>query len=225
MRLQRSSHCASFSSFRKLHVVLFLFGLTAVLLGCKPSAAPSTSSPLPTPSSMPTANPTSEKPISSVVVVSTPLSAFPPERNSTPAGSGVLMNTKLIPPFYVHDFIVENVWYKDTQGGTLRTYVYGGFIPAPGGFPTQQGVVVVQMLKMDSYGDIQQVYYRQFPTQTQSGSVHITGAVDERLILQATKGISFYFDVPSRQFVSSMTVIVPTAPVSISPVVTPTSAP
>ncbi len=126
----------------------------------------------------------------------------------------------MIPPFYVHDFMVENVWYKDTGEGTLRTYVYGGFIPAPGGFPTQQGVVVVQVLKMDPHGDIQQVYYRQFPTQTQSGSVHITSAVGERLILQATNGTSFYFDTPLRQFVPYLS-WTPT-PGPVSPLATPT---
>jgi hypothetical protein len=134
----------------------------------------------------------------------------------------MLVNTKEMPSFYMHDFVDENIWYKDTEGGTLRTTVYSGFILAPGGFTTQQGVVVVQVMKMDSHGDIHEVYYRLFPTPTQSGSVHITGAVGERLILQATNGTTFYFDVPSRQYVPSLTWT--STPVPISPLATPAPA-
>ncbi len=213
------------STFKKLLWILFLVGLAAVLLGCKPSAAPSTLSPLPTPSSTPLSSAFSEKPIPSVVIVSTPLSSFPPARNGIPAGTGTLVNEKAMPPFWMHDFVDENIWYKDTETGTLRTTVYSGFMLAPGGFPTQQGVVVVEVMKMDSHGDVNEVYYRLFPTPTQSGSVHITDAIGERLILQATNGTSFYFDVPSRQFVTSMTVVVPTATVSTSRLPTPTPAP
>ena len=208
------------STFKKLLLVIFLVSLTAVFLGCKPSAIPSTLSPLPTPSSTSLSTTTSEKPIPSVIAP-TPLSAFLPEINTTPAGTGAI--GYMLPAFYVHDFIVENVWFKDTEEGTLRTYVYGGFIPAPGGFPTQQGVVVVQVLKMDSHGGVKEVYYRLFPTPTQSGSVHITGAIGERLILQATNGIVFYFDAPLRQFVPSLS-WTPT-PGPISPMAIPTLPP
>jgi hypothetical protein len=104
-----------------------------------------------------------------------------------------------------------NVWYKDAETGTLRTYVYGGFIPEPGGAVSQQGVVVVQVLKMDSHGDIHPVYYQQFPTQTQSGPVRITGAESDRLILQSTNGTTFYFDVSSREYIPSLTWVSPVA--------------
>ena len=149
--------------------------------------------------------------------------AFAPFPDGTPAGAGTLQMTAPIPPFYVHDFIFTNAWFEDAEAGTLRTYVYGGFIPAPGGFPSQQGVVDVQVLKMETNGDIHQIYHQQFPTQTQSGSIHITGAVGERLILQATDGTTFYFDVTLRQYVPSLT-WAPT-PGPISPVPTPTLIP
>ena len=210
------------STFKKLLLVLFLVSLTAILLGCKPSAVPSTLSPLPTPSSTSLSTTSAEKPIPSVIAP-TPLSAFPPARNSIPAGTGTLVNTKEMPSFWMHDFVDENSWYKDTEGGTLRTNVYGGFMLAPGGFPTQQGVVVVQVFKMDSHGDVEEVYYRLFPTPIQSGSVHITGEVGERLILQATNGASFYFDTPLRQFVPSLS-WTPT-PGPISSIATPTLPP
>jgi hypothetical protein len=152
-----------------------------------------------------------------------PPTAFAPSPDGIPAGTGTLVNAKAMPAFYLHDFVDENIWYKDTEGGTLRTTVYSGFMLAPGGFPTAQGVVVVQVMKMDSHGDVKEVYYRLFPTPTQSGSVHITGAVGERLILQATDGTTFYFDVPLRQYVLSLT-WTPT-PGPISPVATPTLIP
>jgi len=122
-----------------------------------------------------------------------------------------MKGTGIIPPFYTHDFMFTNVWYEDAESGTLRTYVYGGFIPEPGGFPSQQGVVVVQVLKMDSHGDIHPIYYQQFPTPTQSGSVHITGAEDDRLIIQSLNGATYYFDVPSREYVPSLTWVSPIA--------------
>ncbi|HTP10729.1 MAG TPA: hypothetical protein VMP08_20890, partial [Anaerolineae bacterium] len=152
-----------------------------------------------------------------------PPTAFAPFPDGTPAGAGTLQMTAGIPPYYVHDFMFTNAWFEDAEAGTLRTYVYGGFIPAPGGFPSQQGVVDVQILKMETNGDIHQIYHRQFPTQTQSGSIHITGAVGERLILQATDGTMFYFDVPLRQYVPSLA-WTPT-PGPISPIVTPTLMP
>ncbi len=78
-------------------------------------------------------------------------------------------------------------------------------------------------MKMDSHGDVKEVYYRLFPSPTESGSVHITGASGERLILQATNGTVFYFDAPLRQFVPSLS-WTPT-PGPISPLATPTLPP
>jgi hypothetical protein len=147
----------------------------------------------------------------SVAVVTTIHPAFRPLSESRPAGSGAIRDSGLIPPFYVHDFMFTNVWYKDTDAGTLRTYVYGGFLPGPGGELSQQGVVVVQVLKMDTRGDVQPVYYQRFPTRTQSGPVRIADAQGDRLILQSTNGTMFYFDVPLREYVPSLTWVSPIA--------------
>jgi hypothetical protein len=140
-----------------------------------------------------------------------PLTVFLPLPDSTPAGSGLLFDKGIIPPFYVHDFMFTNVWYTDAETETLRTYVYGGSIPEPGGALSQQGVVVVQVLKIDNHGDIRPIYYQQFPTQTQSGPIRITGAVGNCLILQSTNGTIFYFDVSSREYVPSLTWVSPIA--------------
>ena len=62
---------------------------------------------------------------------------------------------------------------------------------------------------MDAHGTVSMVYYKQFLTHTQSGPVHITGAVGDRLILQSTSSTTFFFGVPSRQFVPSLTWVSP----------------
>ncbi len=53
------------------------------------------------------------------------------------------------------------------------------------------------------------------------GPVRIVGAQGQRLILKTDIGTIFYFDLPSRRFVSSLTEIVPTA----TPPATPTGRP
>jgi hypothetical protein len=156
-------------------------------------------------------------------------SVFSPILDGTPAGVGVIADTRIIPLFYTHDFIFTNAWIKDSQDRSVRTFVYGGFLPGSGGEVTQQGVVVVQVLKMNGPGNIEMIYYKQFPAPTQSGSVYVTDAVGERLILQSTNGTTFYFDVPTRQFVSSLDAVVPTftpSPMSLLPTpISPTATP
>ena len=187
---------------KRIVIVVSILVFTLILSGCVTRPIPANS-----PSSTPTATLTDlQKKLSpSVTFVATPLSSFLPLAESTPAGSGLLFARGIIPPFYVHDFMFTNVWYTAAETGTLRTYVYGGFIPEPGGAVSQQGIVVVQVLKMVSRGDFRPVYYQQFPTQTQSGSVRITGAEGDRLILQSANGTTFYFDVSSREYVPSLT--------------------
>jgi hypothetical protein len=129
----------------------------------------------------------------------------------------------MLPLFFVHQINVTNVWFEDTAGGTMRTYVFAGSKPGLGGESTQQGLVLVQVAKMSPQGAISVVYEKEFSTPTQSGPISITSAIAERLILQSANGTSFYFDAPLRQFVPSLA-WTPT-PGPISPIATPTSAP
>jgi len=132
----------------------------------------------------------------------------------------------MLPLFFVHQINVTNAWFEDTAGGTMRTYVFAGSKPGPGGEITQQGLVIVHVAKMSPQGDISVVYAKEFLTPTQSGPISITRAVVERLILQSTDGTTFYFDVPSRQYVASLTSAVPTVtPGPVSPLATPTTMP
>lgn len=135
----------------------------------------------------------------------------------TPAGSGAI--TKMIPPFYTREYGVENSWREVTENETSVIYVHAGFVPTAAGTATQQGLVVVQMLRKNpTTGNYDMASLTQFPTLTQTGPVHIADAVGERLILQSTRGSIYYFDVPTRQYVSSLIVTVTVPPPAENPV-------
>lgn len=165
----------------------------------------------PTPANLPTVAP--------------PPSVFPPLAGNSfagipliPAGAGFIDHG--LPPYYDHGFEVENIWVEDTQTGTLRTFVSAGYLSGSGGEITTQGLIDVRVLKPDGAF----VYGKQVLTSIQAGSLHIVDAVGERLILQSTNGTTFYFDAPTRQFVSSIDAVVPTfTPSPVSPPLTPIS--
>ncbi len=133
-----------------------------------------------------------------------------PIPGSTPAGAGAIV--KIQPPFSNIMYHIENTWYKDIDSRT-RLYVYVGSVSAPGGGYTDQGIVIIHILR--STGEF--LHTSQYLTPEKLGPVHIVGAAGERLILRSTKGAMFYFDVPARQFVPSLT--------WISPIPTPSPQP
>ncbi len=124
---------------------------------------------------------------------------------------------------------IINTWIENQDNNTQRVYVYAGEIAGPGGEGTSQGVVVVQVFRImvkNSLAVSTFITATEHPTSIQAGPVKIIDAVGERLALQSvTNATKFYFDVPSRQFVSSLTAIVPTVPIPSSPLATPTPAP
>ena len=60
-----------------------------------------------------------------------------------------------------------------------------------------------------------------FPTPTKHGGVRVVGEQDNRLTLASTDGTTYYFDIPSLSYVSSLTVFAP----SITPPPTRTPVP
>jgi hypothetical protein len=65
-----------------------------------------------------------------------------------------------------------------------------------------------------------------YETPLQAGSVHIIDEQNYRLTLLSTDGTTFYFDIPGRRFVESLTEVVPTiTPTLPSPTPTPTITP
>lgn len=62
-----------------------------------------------------------------------------------------------------------------------------------------------------------------YETPLPAGSVHIVAEDNYRLTLLSTDGTIFYFDIPARRFVDSLTEVVPTAtPITPSPTATAT---
>ena len=108
----------------------------------------------------------------------------------------------------------------------MRTWAFGGVALEAGGHRTTQGVVTVYVLQLSLSGGRRIMDFLdsgRYLTPIQAGSVHITGAVGERLILQAQDGTTFYFDVPGRCYVSSLTETAPAA--TPRPTRTPTPQP
>ena len=62
--------------------------------------------------------------------------------------------------------------------------------------------------------------FSQFATPSKHGALHVVNELNNRLNLISSDGTAFYFDLPTRQFVTSLTEVAPS--VTPSPVVTPT---
>jgi len=137
-----------------------------------------------------------------------------PIPGSTPAGAGALV--RIQPPFSSMQYHIENTWYRNLDAQT-RIFVYAGSLAGPLGEQTQQGVVIVRIIR-NNHGTPELLQLSTYRTSTQTGAVHITGAVGERLIAQSTNGTTFYFDIPARQFVPSLTWVSPIATPSPRPV-------
>ncbi len=152
--------------------------------------------------------------------------AFPPmdHWHPTPAGAGFIVELPL--PFNKGQYHIFSQWVEDRNGARQRIFVYTGGIAAADGGDTNQGVVVVQVWQIsvkDNLASTNLVVQTELLTPLQVGAVKIKDAQGERLVLQSANGTTFYFDVPSRQFVPSLT-WTPT-PGPISPIATPTLPP
>ncbi len=156
---------------------------------------------------------------------------FLPAPNRTPAGAGALV--RVVPPWSPMLYRIENTWYEDTNGATQRTIVWAGAVSEGAtGHSTQQGLVIVQILRkstMNNITGIDVVESTSYLTPCPVGSVRIVDAVGERLRLRSTSGATFYFDVPTRRYVNAPactpTPTLTPSPTIISPLSTPTDTP
>ena len=158
--------------------------------------------------------------------------AFPPVsalhgENVTPVGIGVI--GQFMPLLNKGRYHIFNAWVENQRNDRQRVFVWAGELAGSGGEETTQGVVIVeivQILVKDGMAVDAFVEAKEYLTPGQAGPVTIVDAAGERLVVRSVmNGTTFYFDVPSRQFVPSMTAIVPTATIPISPLATPTPAP
>ena len=143
--------------------------------------------------------------------------AFAPFPQRTPLGGGAL--APMMPPFPSMQFRVINAWYTDLDGLRKRTVVYAGARPGSNS-ENGQGGVVVYVWQMSAKGNqtaTELVEASSYFAPAQAKSLDIIDAVGERLVLHSVDGATFYFDVPTRQYVSSLMVTVTVPPSTVAP--------
>jgi hypothetical protein len=156
---------------------------------------------------------------------------FFPDPLATPLGAGAVFIGS--GPFSNVAYYLESQWYEDVDAGNRRIFVGVGSLAVLGAsVPTQQGVVVIAEAKWIN-GSV--VFLGgakgEYLTPQATGSLHITDASGARLVLESSNGTTFYFDVPSRQYVDSLnappppTVTEPPDPTSIPTFAPPTQGP
>ncbi len=158
--------------------------------------------------------------------------AFPPVNaiqgdDVTPVGTGAI--GQFMPLLNKGSYHIFNAWVENQHNDRQRVFVWAGELARPDGGETTQGVVIVEVFQIaveDGLAVDKFVEATEYLTPSQAGPVKIVDASNERLVVQSvTNGTTFYFDVPSRQFVSSLTAIIPTATIAVSPLATPTPTP
>jgi len=108
----------------------------------------------------------------------------------------------------------QNAWYGLGDGYSFALYA-GALQSDP-----DQGVLILDIVSPEGGG------YSQYVTSSKHGALRIvSNTQNNRFTLTAADGTLFYFDLPTRQFVASLTEVAPT--VTPSPLLTPspTSSP
>jgi hypothetical protein len=106
----------------------------------------------------------------------------------------------------------QNAWYGLGDGYSFALYA-GALQSDP-----DQGVLILDMVSPEGGG------YSQYVTSSKHGALRIvSNTQNNRFTLTAADGTVFYFDLPTRQFVASLTEVAPT--VTPSPLPSPTPLP
>ena len=131
-----------------------------------------------------------------------------------PAGAGTIIWNIETPLDKAGYQITGSMWVEDKETGVIEVYAgaerndFNNWNDPP-----PQGMVLVLD---ETPGGISGGY----KTPTQLGPIQIINAQGERLILQTlnrSNRVTFYFDIPSRQFVDSLTVTVTPSPPTATP--------
>ena len=126
-------------------------------------------------------------------VTATPLPMLPPAFRS--AGGGTLLEYGLTTDPPIPDPIT-NQWYEPIDVGELSKGQLRVFTGA------EQGDAAQGLLIVATYGPYQTPTLQRYQSPQRDGTIRIVNAVGERLTLRADNGAVFYFDVPSRQWVT-----------------------
>lgn len=107
-------------------------------------------------------------------------------------------------------YLIENQWWETIGSQWIRVYAGAQRGDGANDLPKPwQGMVFVSVLGLDGTMLPDGGSYK---TPKKVGSVKIVDAQGQRLVLKAEDGTLFYFDVPTRQFVSGL------APATVTPV-------
>lgn len=115
-------------------------------------------------------------------------------------------------------FVFRNRWQEILDG--QHVIVYAGSVKSD----SSQGVILVWEVSPDFSNSVDNVY----PSPVTDGPLQIVAVDNLRLVLETQNGLTLYFDVPSRQFVDSLTATPPptiTHLPSPSPLPPPTAYP
>jgi hypothetical protein len=128
----------------------------------------------------------------------------------TPAGAGTILDYQS-PAVFGPMYAIENSWVFETQD---KKYMVSAGARREEGHPqpksAMQGIVSVQVWTTN--GDfVPEGGMFNVPVKN-GGSVKIVGAQGQRLILKTDNGTTYYFDLPLRRFVSSLTDTPPATP-------------
>jgi hypothetical protein len=99
----------------------------------------------------------------------------------------------------------QNGWSGSVDG--YHFFIYAGALLSD----PEQGVIVMVTTKPSGTS------IDQFETSTQHGALRAVSEQNNRLTLIATDGTVFYFDLPTRQFVASLTEVAPSVTPSLTP--------
>jgi hypothetical protein len=116
-------------------------------------------------------------------------------------------------------YTIENWWQDIVNGEKVRVFA-GGKRDNPGE-PTievSKGILFVITVAMDE-SNVDYQFYE--PPISDTGLLSITAVTNYRLTIQAESGAVLYFDVPTRQFVESLTATVSAPTVTPLPPITP----
>ncbi|MHB0965852.1 MAG: hypothetical protein ACYC36_05290 [Bellilinea sp.] len=159
---------------------------------------------------LPTADPQKDYP--SFIQHLSPEEAMDKKRSGKLAGYGIITDAPA--PIFQHG---PEVGKYELNDGAWEEHRYDSFIAIWSGHlrdSPEQGIVIVGI--MPHYNPLQEGFVFQSPAA--AGDLRITGAVGERLILNAAQGRTFYFDVAALSFIDNLAEQVPAA----TPFLTPT---
>jgi hypothetical protein len=139
----------------------------------------------------------------------------PPEVN-TPVylPTGIYDSQQVEPEASLLFIDAQNAWKGLGDGYSFALYA-GALQSDP-----DQGVLILDMVSPEGGG------YSQYVTSSKHGALRIvSNTQNNRFTLTAADGTVFYFDLPTRQFVNSLTEMAPTVTPSPLPTPSPTSSP